>query len=136
MAWSNGPRRPTGASRPAPRRAPGRRNDSQGSSSSPGSARRDAARSARKKRSPQERGALPERTARLMGLRADVGTDADLVGFEGCPVDVAGVMIHDQDRPPVVSDATLSDAGSTRFVNDTLVLTCAHRHRRQRRKDA
>ena len=56
-----------------------------------------------------------------MGLRADVGTDAGLVGFEGCPVDVAGVMIHDQDRPPVASDATLLDTGSTRLVNDTLV---------------
>ena len=84
----------------------------------------------------QERRTLSERTAWLMGLRADVGTDADLVGFEGCPVDVAGVMIHDQDRPPVASDATLLDAGSTRFVNDTLVSRAPHRHRRQRRKDA
>src|ERR1039457_361928 len=56
-----------------------------------------------------------------MGLWADVGTDAGLVGFEGCPVDVAGVMIHDQDRPPVASDATLLDTASTRLVNDTLV---------------
>jgi len=69
----------------------------------------------------QERRALPERTAWLMGLWADVGTDAGLVGFEGCPVDVAGVMIHDQDRPPVASDATPLDTGSTRLVNDTLV---------------
>ena len=47
----------------------------------------------------QECRALPERTAWLVGLWADVGTDAGLVGLEGCPVDVAGVVVHDQDLP-------------------------------------
>ena len=73
----------------------------------------------------QQGGAFPERSAGLVGLGADVGTDAGLVGLEGCPVDVAGVMIHDQDLPTRrVRRARFWTRAAAGLVDETLV-SCA-----------
>ena len=48
----------------------------------------------------QQGGAFADSTgAGLMRLGAGVGADAGLVGVVGGPVDVAGVVVHDQDLP-------------------------------------
>src|SRR5918996_1277464 len=48
----------------------------------------------------QQGGSFPQRAAAgLMGSRGGVGADAGLVGLVGRPVDVAGMLVHDQHLP-------------------------------------
>ena len=47
----------------------------------------------------QQRGAFSHRASGLVGLGADVGADARLVGFIGGPVNIAFVMLMNQYGP-------------------------------------
>src|ERR1035437_5861915 len=47
----------------------------------------------------QQGGALSHRASRLMGLRPGVGIELRLVGLESGPIDEAGMMVGDENRP-------------------------------------
>ena len=77
----------------------GRRSGSRAWRCGPGSARASCGRTCRRPRALQQRRALADGAAGLVGLGADVGADARLVGLVGLPVDEPGMVVGDEDLP-------------------------------------